>query len=117
MGNPPTTTPVSAIANCFPGLEFDFRNIWRRIFIGAVLHEADNLVVDVEPTASAALEALKGKRLVTVNGTPVMAPITGPTTVGGVPETLVSAHFPRVDELTLADIVTRWIDRPVHVSG
>src|SRR5262249_9636119 len=36
-GNPPMSHPMSAISNCFPGLEFDFRNIWRRIFVGIVL--------------------------------------------------------------------------------
>ena len=33
-GNPPVSHPSSAISNCFPGLEFDFRAIWRRIFVG-----------------------------------------------------------------------------------
>jgi hypothetical protein len=106
VGNPPTTTPVSAIANCFPGLEFDFRNVWRRIFVDLVLHEADNLVVDVEPTAPPAVAALKGKRLVTVNGSPVTAPVTGPTTAGGTNQTLYSAAFLEWTN-SLADIVTR----------
>ena len=39
-GNPPSTLPESAISNCFPGLEFDFRNIWRRVFEGIEIHEA-----------------------------------------------------------------------------
>ena len=26
----------TAISNCFPGLEFDFRNLWRRAFVGIV---------------------------------------------------------------------------------
>jgi len=94
-GNPPTTTPVSAVANCFPGLEFDFRNVWRRIFVGLVLHEADNLVVDVDPTASADIAALNGKRLITVN-----------RSVGGVVETLYPAAFLEWTN-SLADIVTR----------
>lgn len=47
-GNPPGTLPDSAISNCFPGLEFDFRNVWKRIFVGLEMHEADNLVVRVE---------------------------------------------------------------------
>ena len=105
-GNPPTTTPVSAIANCFPGLEFDLRNIWRRIFVGLILHEADNLVVDVEPTAPPQAAALKGKRLVAVNGSPVSAPVMGPTTVGGATQTLVSQAFLEWSN-SLADIVTR----------
>jgi len=45
-GNPPSTLPNSAISNCFPGLEFDFRNVWRRIFEGVTMHEADNYVLD-----------------------------------------------------------------------
>jgi hypothetical protein len=47
-GNPPGTLPDSAISNCFPGLEFDFRNVWKRIFVGLEMHEADNLVVRIE---------------------------------------------------------------------
>lgn len=105
-GNPPTTTPVSAIANCFPGLEFDFRNVWRRIFVGIVLHEADNLVVDVDAAAPPAVAALKGQRLVSVNGVPATAPISGPRTVGGPVVTLIAADFLEWTNL-LAEVVTR----------
>ena len=105
-GNPPTTTPVSAIANCFPGLEFDFRNIWRRIFVGIILHEADNLVVGVEAGTSPQVAVLNGKRLVTVNGVPMTAPITGPKTVGAAVEPLFAAAFLEWTN-SLADVVTR----------
>src|SRR5207237_10108115 len=44
-GNPPSTVADSAISNCFPGLEFDFRNVFRRVLEGIELHEADNFVV------------------------------------------------------------------------
>ncbi|MEA2185544.1 MAG: hypothetical protein QOK16_555 [Solirubrobacteraceae bacterium] len=47
-GNPPSTLPDSAISNCFPGLEFDFRNVWRRLLEGIVLHEASGFVVSAE---------------------------------------------------------------------
>jgi hypothetical protein len=47
-GNPWNTQPVTAISNCFPGLEFDFRAIWRRMFEGVVLTEANNLVVEAD---------------------------------------------------------------------
>jgi hypothetical protein len=47
-GNPPSTLPDSAISNCFPGLEFDFRNVWRRLLEGIVLHEASGFVVGAE---------------------------------------------------------------------
>jgi len=47
-GNPYSVLPTTAISNCFPGLEFDFRNLWRRTFKGIVLIENNNLVIDVE---------------------------------------------------------------------
>ena len=47
-GNPPSTLPDSAISNCFPGLEFDFRNVWRRVFEGIEIHEASGCVVRAE---------------------------------------------------------------------
>jgi len=47
-GNPPSTLPDSAISNCFPDLELDFRNVWRRLLEGIVLHEASGFVVSAE---------------------------------------------------------------------
>ena len=61
-GNPPSTVADSAISNCFPGLEFDVRNIWRRLFAGIELHEADNYVVKGEGD----LQRLQGRRLLRV---------------------------------------------------
>ncbi len=58
-GNPWNTQPVTAISNCFPGLEFDFRVIWRRMFEGLLLIECNNLVLD----GDGPLECLKGHRL------------------------------------------------------
>jgi hypothetical protein len=105
-GNPPTTTPATAISNCFPGLEFDFRNIWRRLFVGIVLHEADNLVVSVDAGAPAEVKAVVDKRLVSVNGVPVTAPVTGPRQVGGAVATLAPAANLEWGN-ALADVVTR----------
>lgn len=48
-GNPISSRPINAIANCCPGLEVDFRAVWRRIFDGLELREYDNLVMDVDP--------------------------------------------------------------------
>jgi hypothetical protein len=48
-GNPVSSRPVAAIANCTPGLEVDFRAVWRRVFKGLVLREWDNLVVEMDP--------------------------------------------------------------------
>ncbi len=40
-GNPASTTLASGVANCFPGLEFDHRNLDRRFFPGLVVEFAD----------------------------------------------------------------------------
>jgi hypothetical protein len=53
-GNPPNTQPLAAIANCFPGLELDFRNFWKNILVGIELHESDNFVVQVDANGTAA---------------------------------------------------------------
>ena len=74
-GNPPMSHPMSAISNCFPGLEFDFRNIWRRLFKGVVLVEHNNLVVEVTDPQ---FNSLKNCRLLAVDGVAVMAKASGP---------------------------------------
>ena len=51
VGNPASTLPTAAISNCFPGLEYDFKNFWRRTFQGLVLLECDNYVVETEDNA------------------------------------------------------------------
>lgn len=74
-GNPPSTLPDSAISNCFPGLEFDFRNVWRRVFEGIELHEASGFVVRAQPP----LERLAGRYLLQVGQAPVLVNVHGPT--------------------------------------
>lgn len=78
-GNPISTQPVTSVANCCPGLEMDFRAVWRRMFQGIELREYDNLVTGCdleemeldpadldpkgrEPKVKAALEALRSPR-------------------------------------------------------
>jgi hypothetical protein len=80
-GNPPNTLPASAISNCFPGLEFDFRAVWRRMFVGIVLSENNNYVVAAEDNA---FQDLVGHRLVLIDGQP-----TGVATSG-----VVNPSFP-----------------------
>lgn len=77
-GNPPGTLPASAISNCFPGLEFDFRNVWRRIFVGIEMHEADNYVMK----ADTRLGHLLHHRLLRVDGHPLVVPVMGPQRPG-----------------------------------
>jgi hypothetical protein len=83
-GNPPSTLPHSAISNAFPGLEMDFRNIWKLILTGIELHESSNFVVAVEATAPPAAQALdKGYRLMRIEDIAFMVPVVGPKYVGG----------------------------------
>jgi hypothetical protein len=85
-GNPPVTHPMSAISNCFPGLEFDFRNIWRRLFKGIVLTEHNNYVVEVEDPR---LQSLLNCRLLAVDDMSVTKQAKGPPFPGGDPTTLL----------------------------
>ena len=62
-GNPVSSRPVTSVGNCTPGLEVDFRAVWRRVFEGIELREWDNLVVHVDDPA---LQHLKGCRLLRV---------------------------------------------------
>ena len=45
-GNPLSSRPETSVGNCCPGLEFDFRAVWRRVFEGITLREYDSLVTD-----------------------------------------------------------------------
>jgi hypothetical protein len=94
VGNPPGTHPSTAISNCFPGLEMDFRNIWKHIFIGIELHESSNLVVAVEADAPDPLPLLvSGYRLVRVNGLSVVGDVTGPQFAGGPNTELIDTGY------------------------
>ena len=48
LGNPLSSHPIVAISNCCPGLEFDFRAVWRKLLVGITLVEWDNLVVEAD---------------------------------------------------------------------
>lgn len=78
-GNPPNSMPDTAISNAYPGLEMDFRNVWRRILGGVTLHESLNLVVEVEDER---LQQLRGKLLLRIDDVEVTAPVIGPNAEG-----------------------------------
>lgn len=66
-GNPISSRPVTSVANCCPGLEVDFRAVWRRMFTGIVLREYDNLVMEIDPDVSdRKIKALLGRQLLRV---------------------------------------------------
>ncbi|MEK7400791.1 MAG: hypothetical protein AABZ80_00355 [Gemmatimonadota bacterium] len=64
QGNPVSSRPITSIGNCTPGLEVDFRFVWRRVFDGIVLREYDNLVMEAE---NPKMRHLVGHRLLKVS--------------------------------------------------
>jgi len=79
-GNPVATRPVTSVSNCTPGLEVDFRAVWRRVFVGIELREWDNLVVRMDPDKTTRkLRDLSGHRLLRVEGKLMMTQAIGPS--------------------------------------
>jgi hypothetical protein len=74
-GNPPSTLPAAAISNAFPGLEFDIRNLWRRVFVGIEVHESFGLVL----SGDGELAELVGNILIEVDGVALAIPLHGPS--------------------------------------
>ncbi len=74
-GNPANSRPTKAVANSTPGLELDFRAVWRRLFEGIELSEHDNYVTDAEERYA----ELKGCRLLCIDGRPAVAAVIGPS--------------------------------------
>lgn len=103
-GNPHSSRPVTSVANCCPGLEVDFRAVWRRMFTGIVLREYDNLVVDVDPGVhDERILRLVGQRLLRVRLSEdladkagqylMMTPIKGPASSDTDGEIQLSTQF------------------------
>ncbi|ARU55420.1 hypothetical protein OLMES_1342 [Oleiphilus messinensis] len=62
-GNPANTHISSSVGNCCPGLELDFRSVWKRAFEGITLVEHDNYVLETSPE----YEHLLGHRLLSID--------------------------------------------------
>jgi hypothetical protein len=90
-GNPFAVLPRTAISNCFPGLEFDFRNLWRRAFKEITLIENNNYVI---AASSKRFAHLVGHRLVAIDGKPTMVSTSGPIRPGAASEPLKTADNP-----------------------
>jgi hypothetical protein len=89
-GNPIAVLPSTAISNCFPGLEFDFRNLWRRAFREITLIENNNYVIDADKE----FRHLKGCRLLVVDGNPTMVVTEGPVFPGEDSQVLINEGNP-----------------------
>lgn len=77
-GNPYSVLSRAAISNCFPGLESDFRNLWRYIFHDLTISENDNYVL-----FDSSGKGLAERRIVGINGKPTMVMGEGPVFPGG----------------------------------
>ncbi len=80
QGNPVSSRVTMSVGNCTPGLEMDFRAVWRRIFAGIVLREYDNLVMEMDPGAKAlGVPHLVGHRLLRVGNENMYTQMIGPS--------------------------------------
>jgi hypothetical protein len=77
-GNPFCILPSVAISNCFPGLEYDFKNLWIRTFEGIELSENNNYVMSTEDRYKHLLKT----RLVGIDERPTMVQTEGPSLPG-----------------------------------
>ncbi len=111
-GNPPNTLPSSAISNCFPGLEFDFRAIWRRIVVGIVLVENNNYVIDAD-TADLRNE-LVGHRLLRIDGHDVSTKVFGPVIPGRASVPLASAGANPVAFMEWSNTIAKILQKQGH---
>ena len=78
-GNPFCILPAVAISNCFPGLEFDFKNLWCRAFEGIELSENNNFVMNTD----LGCHHLLHKRLVGIDERATVVQTTGPVLPNG----------------------------------
>jgi hypothetical protein len=121
-GNPPSTLPDTAISNAFPGLEMDFRNIWKLILEGIELHESSNLVVAVDQSAPEDVQKLAdGYRLMHIEDIEVTVPVMGPEYVGGPNVSLPDTTFgdkrmPLEWSNALAEVVHKFSGKAVKCT-
>lgn len=111
-GNPVSTRPLTSVSNCTPGLEFDMRAVWRRVFIGIELREYDNLVVRMDPAAKGPkLRDLAGHRLLRVNGHEMMTQAIGPSPADVASQSTVLA----TDANPFAILPLEWSNALAHI--
>jgi hypothetical protein len=121
-GNPPSVLPDTAISNCFPGLETDFRNAWKRILTGIELHESSNFVVAVDDGQPPAVQVLaNGYRLMHIEDINFMVAVTGPAYPGGPNVSLPDTTFndplmPLEWSNSLAEVVHRFSGQAVNCT-
>lgn len=108
QGNPPNSLPDTAISNAYPGLEMDFRNAWKRILKGLMLHESLNFVLDAEDKA---FSHLRGMFILRIAGIPLTAPVIGPDdngVVGPLKDSFGNDHMALEWSNALADILQKY---------
>jgi hypothetical protein len=92
----------------------DFRNVWKRLLTGVVLHESLNFVLDGEADE---LAPLKGMFIMEVAGVALTAPVTGPDSdgvVGPLKDAFGNDHMALEWSNVLAEIVHQHSGQPVR---
>ena len=107
-GNPPNSLPETAISNCFPGLEFDFRNIWRRILVGIVIVENNNYVIEAEDPA---FKDLLHHRLLRIDGNDVVTRTFGPISPRGGPRDLATSQSNPVAFMEWSNTIAKILNK------
>ncbi|MFA6153120.1 hypothetical protein [Mesorhizobium sp.] len=91
-GNPPASHPKDAVGNFFPGLEFNFQNVWKRFFVGLEVLEHNAQVISVDEAAVTAsggdivsqgpdatpLSAVAGGLFLAIDGKQTFTQVQGP---------------------------------------
>jgi hypothetical protein len=110
-GTPFNASPAAAIGNCCPGLELDFRAVWRRILTGVTLREYDNLVTEGVVTDVDGVEHdLRGHRLLAIGGKATMATMVGPSPADAAAGVLLST-----EENPSATFTPEWSNQLAHL--
>ena len=108
-GNPPSTRPESGVANCYPGLEYDHRNLDRRFFPGLVFEfvsQSDATSADAE-RQGALLKSIDG------NDPTLLAP---PQEFAEIAQAL-SAQLGGADAAALGAPGARWFISEITQGG
>jgi hypothetical protein len=111
-----------SVGNCTPGLEMDFRAVWRRLLEGIVLREYDNLVIEMEPLEGGpALPDLVGHRLVRIGEADMVTQMIGPSPYNTRTRSTVLGYQGNPDGLlplewsnALAHILSQSVGSPVE---
>lgn len=109
QGNPESSRLESGVGNCFPGLEFDHRNLDRRFFPGLVVEfvSADESPEKVPPSS--------GARLVELN--PLDPGLTAPSTASPDEQSALTALRQQISASNIDPTTQAWYISAITQAG